>query len=219
MKNARVIIVEDELAVRQGLSSWLSQEYEVSSFDSAESFLEALNQFEFEDGLPTCILLDFQMPGMTGVELQNNLKLLNVQCPIIFMSGNAQQVDVIDAWRGGAIDFILKPFSGSQISSALQNLFIKSEQISRSVPVAKTEKNVIDIPISQREAEVLILLGQGHRQQEAADMLGITLRTIKMHRASLKNKLNLNTLVDLTRYCDEHRPSIERIIGSKANSN
>ena len=71
--------------------------------------------------------------------------------------------------------------------------------------------NEQDIPISQREAEVLILLGQGHRQNEVSEKLGITLRTVKMHRASLKNKLNLNTLVELTRYCDEHLPSIDRI--------
>ncbi|MES2586771.1 MAG: response regulator [Pseudomonadota bacterium] len=215
MKKARVIIVEDEVAVRQGLSDWLSQEYEVSPFESAEAFLEAINDFEFEDGLPTCILLDFQMPGMTGVELQSNLKLMSVSCPIIFMSGNAQQADVIDAWRGGAIDFILKPFSGSQVSTALEDLFKKMRLLEQESPRVKTEVALIDIPISQREAEVLLLLGKGHRQNEAAEMLGITLRTIKMHRASLKNKLSLNTLVDLTRYCDEHRPSIEKIIERK----
>ncbi len=191
------------------------QEYEVSPFESAEAFLEAINDFEFEDGLPTCILLDFQMPGMTGVELQSNLKLMSVSCPIIFMSGNAQQADVIDAWRGGAIDFILKPFSGSQVSTALEDLFKKMRLLEQESPRVKTEVALIDIPISQREAEVLLLLGKGHRQNEAAEMLGITLRTIKMHRASLKNKLSLNTLVDLTRYCDEHRPSIEKIIERK----
>jgi FixJ family two-component response regulator len=215
MRNSRVIIVEDELAVRQSLSDWLSQDHEVCAFDSAEAFLERYNDFDFEDGLPTCILLDFQMPGMTGVELQENLKLMNVECPIVFMSGNAQQSDVIDAWRGGAIDFILKPFSGAQVDEILSKLFAKAKVISDAMPATLPEKALIDIPISQREAEVLLLLGKGHRQGEVSEMLGITLRTVKMHRASLKNKLNLNTLVELTRYCDEHMPSIKHI----ANNN
>lgn len=211
MKNSRVIIVEDELAVRQGLTDWLSQEHEVSGFESAEAFLDAINDFEFEDGLPTCILLDFQMPGMTGVELQANLTMMNVQCPIIFMSGNAQQSDVIDAWHGGAIDFLLKPFTGAQVDQLLDKLFTKAEQIAAAQSPITTEKSRIEIPISQREAEVLALLGKGHRQSEVSETLGITLRTVKMHRASLKNKLGLNTIVELTRYYDEHRPSIQYI--------
>ena len=210
MKHSRVIIVEDEAAVRQGLNDWLSKEYAVSSFESAEAFLDAVNSFEFEDGVPTCILLDFQMPGMNGVELQSNLQLMNIECPIIFMSGNAQQADIIDAWRGGAIDFLLKPFTGAQVSDALSALFEKAEKIRSEKPKIEVAHTLIDIPISQREAEVLLLLGKGHRQGEAADMLNITLRTVKMHRSSLKEKLNLNTLVELSRYCEEHKLSIER---------
>ena len=211
MKPSRVIIVEDEMAVRQGLNDWLSAEYAVSGFESAEAFLDAINSFEFEDGVPTCILLDFQMPGMNGVELQSNLQLMNIECPIIFMSGNAQQADIIDAWRGGAIDFLLKPFTGAQVSDALSTLFKKAEKIRSEKPEIEVSQTLIDIPISQREAEVLLLLGKGHRQGEVADMLNITLRTVKMHRASLKTKLNLNTLVELTRFCDEHHKSIEKI--------
>lgn len=211
MKNSRVIIIEDESAVRQGLVDWLSQEHLVSAFASAEDFLNSYEDFDFEDGVPTCILLDFQMPGMTGVELQTNLKLMNIEFPIIFMSGNAQQSDVIDAWRGGAIDFLLKPFTGAQVDDLLIKLFQKANALQASLPPIIEEKSIIEIPISQREAEVLLLLGKGHRQVEVSEMLGITLRTVKMHRASLKNKLNLNTLVELTRYCDEHLPSIQHI--------
>ena len=212
MKISRVIIVEDDTALRKGLGDWLSQDYEVRSYESAEAFLDATKDFELEDGVPTCILLDFQMPGMTGVELQANLKLMNIECPIIFMSGNAQQADIVDAWRGGAIDFLLKPFAGSQVSRALEALFIKAEKLKLNTPPVPTEISCIEIPISSREAEVLLLLGKGHRQNEVAEMLNITLRTVKMHRANLKNKLGLNTLFELTRYCDEHRLSIERAV-------
>jgi FixJ family two-component response regulator len=212
MKNARVIIVDDESDIREGLQDWLSRDYLVRTFDSAESFLSAFNDFEFEDGIPSCILLDFQMPGMTGVELQTNLKLMNVAFPIIFMSGNAHQADIIDAWHGGAIDFMLKPFTANQVSDKLASLFDSTHANSEVTSRGIGNEKIIDIPISQREAQVLLLLGQGHQQNEVAQMLGLSLRTVKMYRTFLKNKLNLNTLMELARYHDEHRQSILRIV-------
>jgi hypothetical protein len=214
MKNSLVIIVEDDAALRQGLTDWLSHDHEIASFESAEDFLAALNDFEFEYGIPTCMLLDFQMPGMTGVALQSELKLLNIEFPIILMSGNAQQADIIEAWRGGAIDFLLKPFAGSDVSNILNALFIKAAQLKLEAAETPVTTLPVDLPITHREAEVLLLLGKGHRQNEAAKMLNITLRTIKMHRANLKDKLALNTLFELTRFCDAHQSAIEKIAKS-----
>ncbi len=210
MRNAKVIIVDDESIVRAGLENWLSQDYEVKSFDSAKSFLDAFEQFEFEDHLPTCILLDLQMPEMNGLELQKTLKLMNAEFPIIFMSGNAQQIDIINAWQGGAADFILKPFAASQITDALDKNFKK---ISRHKNFASNEipRKLIDIPITKREAEVLLLLGNGHRQPEVAKLLGIAPRTVKMYRTFLRDKLSLNTLGELIKYCQNYEHSIKRI--------
>ncbi len=211
MNHSRVIIVEDDSALRLSLSDWLSKEFLVSHFESAEGFLKAIHDFEFEDGVPTCILLDFQMTGMNGVELQNQLHQMNIEYPIIFMSGNAQQADIIDAWHSGAVDFLLKPFSTSKLNRALETLFQKSKDMKSSLPPVIHIEELIDIPITQREAEVLLLLAEGHRQHEAAEILNISLRTIKWHRASIKDKLNLNTLIELARFCDEYRPSIEKL--------
>ena len=210
MRNAKVIIVDDESIVRAGLENWLSQDYELKSFDSAKSFLDAFEQFEFEDHLPTCILLDLQMPEMNGLELQKTLKLMNAEFPIIFMSGNAQQIDIINAWQGGAADFILKPFTASQITDALDKNFKK---ISRHKNFASNEipRKLIDIPITKREAEVLLLLGNGHRQPEVAKLLGIAPRTVKMYRTFLRDKLSLNTLGELIKYCQNYEHSIKRI--------
>ena len=211
MSKSRIIIVDDEEDVREGLQDWLSADHEIQAFDSAESFLAAFNNFEFEDGIPSCILLDFQLPGISGVELQSNLKLMNMEFPIIFMSGNAIQSDVIDAWRGGAIDFILKPFTATQMSTALIKAFTKPTVV-YTTPHTKSEIEITtDIPISLREAQVLLLLGKGMQQVEVAKTLGISLRTVKMYRTFLKNKLNLNTLMELGRFCDMNRKSIEKI--------
>lgn len=211
MKNSRVIIVDDDPDLRESLQAWLSQDYLVITFESAESFLLAIKDFDFEDGLPTCIVLDFIMPGMNGVELQKTLKEINVEFPIIFMSGNALQSDVIDAWQEGAVNFILKPFAASKISDALQRLFIKINQQQKDSRDALDIATTIDLPISQREAQVLLLLGKGCQQNEVADILGLSLRTVKMYRASIKEKLRLNTLMELGRYYDKHQLSIEKV--------
>lgn len=210
MMKSKVIIVDDEPIVRSGLDNWLSRDYQVIGFDSAKSFLDAFNQFEFEDGKPTCILLDFQMPEMNGVELQKTLKLMNAEFPIIFMSGNAQQADIIDAWRGGAVDFILKPFTPKQVTDALKKHFSALQQ-SKAIQSSSDAKEQINIPITKREAEVLLLLGQGHQQVEVAHILGISVRTVKMYRAFLKNKLELNTLAELVGYYMTNKQSIEDI--------
>ncbi|MFZ4118982.1 MAG: response regulator transcription factor [Polynucleobacter sp.] len=209
MNPLRVILVEDDAALRGSLTDWLSKEYLVTQFESAEDLLGALNNVDLEDGIPTCILLDFQMPGMNGVELQTRLREMHIAYPIIFTSGNAQQADIIDAWHGGAADFLLKPFTGTKVSEVLRTLFEKSCSIQLTTSTAN--QHITSIPISPREAQVLLLLGQGCRQHEIAITLSITLRTVKWHRASIKNKLGLNTLVEIARYCDQHHSLIKEI--------
>ena len=210
MKMKRILVVEDQASVRKALAGWFADEYEVVHFESAREFLQSLDAFDFEDGIPTAMLLDFQTPGMTGVALQNALRELNVEFPIIFMSGNAEKEDVIEAWRGGAVDFILKPFSGPQISAVVSALFEKMEEPSISMQVKPTTRDRIDLPITPREADVLLLLGEGHRQGEVADILGIGLRTVKMYRGYLKDKLGLNTLVQLSRFYDQNQGEIQK---------
>ena len=211
MKQFRVILVEDDAALRASLTDWLSKEYLVTQFESAEDLLAALNNFDLEDGIPTCILLDFQMPGMNGVELQTQLREMNVDFPIIFTSGNAQQADIINAWHGGANDFLLKPFTGEKVSQVLQALFQQSSAMKLEAALLPVATHLTSIPISKREAQVLLLLGNGYRQHEIADKLNIALRTVKWHRASIKNKLGLNTLVEIARYCDQNKSLIEKL--------
>jgi len=211
MKNHRVIIVDDDADIRNGLRAWLSIDYQVETFESAESLLNAISDFDFEDGITTCILLDFQMPGMNGVELQQTLKHINIEFPIIFTSGNALQSDIIDAWHGGAVDFVLKPFEPQKINASLEKLFASAKKIRLDTKANLDIHPSVEMPITQREAQVLLLLGKGLEQQEVADILGLSLRTVKMYRTFLKNKLNLHTLMELGRYYDKHHTSIEKL--------
>lgn len=216
MNSKRLLIVEDDVAVRKALTTWFSKEYDVVNFESAQDFLQSIESFDFEDGIPTAMLLDFQMPGMNGVELQAAIRQINVEFPIVFMSGNSEKKDVIDAFRGGAVDFILKPFSAAQISAVLRQLFdIIESSLSQTQTMAPIS-TLIDLPITPREADVLLLLGKGHRQHEVAEILGLALRTVKMYRGHLKDKLELDTLVQLTRFCDQHHDSIQHLANNKS---
>lgn len=198
MARNRVLIIDDDRDVREGLDHWLPVDHVISCFASAEEFLAGIDDLNLGGNLPTCLLLDFQLPGINGVELQETLRAANVVCPIIFMSGNAQHVDIIAAWRGGAVNFVLKPFTANEISKALLHAF-------SALPVATK------LPITPREAQVLLLLGLGMQQQEVAEQLRLSLRTIKMYRTFLKNKLGLESLMDLARFCDKHQDAIMQI--------
>lgn len=211
MINKRIHIVDDELVIRESIGGWLSKKYEVFSYASGEEYLEATKKFNPKDQTLTCLLLDFQMTGINGVELQNQLKHLDDNFSIIFMSGNAHQSDIIDAWHGGAIDFLLKPFSPIKINELLDKQFSLMEQrIDSKIESLSPE---VKISITKREAEVLLLLGGGSSQREVGQQLGISLSTVKMYRSFLKDKLGLNTLTELIRYCDSHLKYIEKIAG------
>lgn len=214
IKNQRIIIVDDEPVILNSLRELLSNDYETLFFTSAEEFLAAFANFDFEDGKPSCILLDFQMPGMNGIELQASLQQMNIEFPLIFMSGNAQQKDIINAWHEGAKDFVLKPFTADQILEAISKQFLNLHRSLTNKIVSIEYKEPFTISISKREAEVLLMLGKGLPQLEVSKRLGITLRTIKMHRFHLKEKLNLNTLIELARFCDQHQEKIKQIANS-----
>ena len=211
MNNRKIYIIDDEPVIRESIGRWLSKKYEVFSYASGEEYLEATKKFNPKDQALTCILLDFQMPGMNGVELQTKLKHLNSNFSIIFMSGNARQSDIIDAWHGGAIDFILKPFTPIKINELLEKQFSSMEERASTASKIENSRPDIKIPITRREAEVLLLLGSGNSQLEVGQQLGISLSTVKMYRAFLKDKLGLNTLTELIRYYDSNLKAIEKI--------
>ena len=211
MISKRIHIVDDESIIRESISDWLSQKYEVFSYASGEEYLDATKKFDAKDQALTCILLDFQMPGLNGVELQAQLKHLNANYSIIFMSGNAHQSDIIDAWHGGAIDFLIKPFAPIKINELLEKQFnLMEERASINLKIGRL-RSEDQIPITRREAQVLLLLSGGSSQLEVGQRLGISLSTVKMYRSFLRNKLGLNTLAELIRYCDRHLKLIEKI--------
>lgn len=195
----KIIVIDDDRDVRIGLSAWLSGEYRVQAFAAAEDFLDCPLAIKECD----CLLLDLRMPGMSGDALQDKFMNSDFMAPIVFMSGDARKADIIAAWRSGAYDFILKPFSPEEISDALKKVFATIS--------ARTSGKVPDrLPISKREAQVLLLLGEGLQQQEIAVRLGLSRRTVKMYRGFLKNKLGLGSMLEIGKFFDRYRDIIAR---------
>lgn len=197
MSRPRIVIIDDDADVRDGLETFLSQDFDVCSFPSAIAFWGARKTL----APPDCILLDLKMPEMDGISLQVALKSAGYAAPIIFMSGDAEKADIIAAWREGASSFVLKPFSAKEIRNSIDRLLSRDSETSEAV----------DLPITRREAQVLLLLGQGLHQHEVAGKLGLSLRSVKMYRSFLRHKLNLHSVIEIGRFYDRHKIAIANL--------
>jgi two-component system response regulator FixJ len=207
----QIVIVDDDSDIRAGMTAWLAQDHEVLGFDSGEAVIKALSNGQLMFLPRTCLLIDVQMAGMSGLRLLKQLREQSPQACVILMSGVARQEQIVEAWRSGAADFLLKPFDINELTAALDRCFcIQERALAQQSPELEHAKGLIN-ELSPREASVLLLLAAGHKQQAVADTLGIALRTVKKHRANLADKLGLDHLADLVRFCDENRAEVTQI--------
>jgi FixJ family two-component response regulator len=204
----QIVIVDDDPDIRAAMVAWLANDYEVLSFDGAESVIKAMSTGQLVFLPRSCLLIDVQMTGMSGLKLLEHLRRLAPDANVILMSGVARQDQIIKAWRDGAKDFLLKPFDIAELNTALERCFSEQEMALATKSPELAYAKVLLQDLSPREAGVLLLLAEGHKQQDVADALGIALRTVKKHRANISLKLGLDNLADLVRFCDEHRSEI-----------
>lgn len=187
-----VYIVDDDISIRFLLCELLSSEgYVTSTYESAESLVA---QRDFKS--PGVIILDMKLPGLSGIELQQKLLSIGISKPIIFVSGNSQHQEIIDAMKQGAFDFIFKPFDINDLLSAVRraidydrNNYIVKER------VLKLKKSLIALTI--REKDILRYLVQGYANREISSMTGIQPGTVKKHKSSILQKMNVVNVADL----------------------
>lgn len=189
-----VFIVDDDEGIREGLALLLDtvdQDYEL--FDSAVEFLEA-----YEPSKVGCLVLDIRMPRMTGLDLQARLNEQHSTMPIIFISGHGDIPMAVEAMRRGALDFIRKPFREQdlldRINEALEYEAGNREQhTSRQQLLKKVES------LSERENQVFQRVADGALNKVIAFDLGISERTVEVHRSQVMKKLGVRTLAQLVR--------------------
>lgn len=189
-----VFIVDDDPAVRDALSLLLGiQDYRVAVFGDAESFLKA-----YKSEWRGCLVLDIRMPGMDGLTLQKHLAELGSELPVIIMTGHGDVASAREAFRAFAVDFLEKPLDHRKLLAAIADAF--SRQRTRLV----AEMNRSDIErllarLTPREREVMARVVAGQHNRDIAAELGISARTVEVHKARMMDKLGVNNVADLVR--------------------
>ena len=185
-----VFIIDDDEGIRDGLEMLLeSMGQESRSFASGHDFLVA-----YEANMTGCLILDIRMPKMSGLEVQRKLKQLNCLIPIIFITGHGDIPMAVEAMRLGAIDFIRKPFKEQDLIDRINEALKIDEKIINE----HNSKSKVD-SLSAREYEVFERVADGSMNKVIAADLGISERTVEVHRSHVMEKLKVRTLAELVR--------------------
>ena len=189
-----VFIVDDDHGVRQGMKFLVrSVGLDAEAFPSADAFLE-----NFDKERAGCLVLDIRMPGMGGLDLQDRLLSLGSPLPIIFITGHGDVPMAVEAMQKGAFDFIQKPFRDQDLLERIGEALNadrreRSERARRSDVATRLEK------LTDREREVLELVVAGKPNKVIAYELGVSQRTVEIHRARVMDKMRARSLADLVR--------------------
>ena len=193
MKSKKYIfLVEDDDELRSDLERALQFcGYITFSFANPEQFL-----LEFKPLVPAVLITDMRMPKQSGVELQSELIAKGHKIPIIFISGESSDVQIITALKSGAVDFLLKPFSREALLGAVAKA-IELDTIAMKDLIRKTQLSEALKTLSPRERQVFELLAKGYGNKELVDALGISLPTVKEYKSEVMYKLRLRSLAEL----------------------
>jgi FixJ family two-component response regulator len=195
--NATVLVVDDDLAVRDSLTLLLEQEdFAVESFASAEAFLAACRFAP-----RSCAIVDIRMPGMDGMQLQAELSRRGVLLPVIFLTGHGDIPLSVRAIKAGAVDFLTKPVTGAALLESVQAALVESERLSTQSEANQTATARLAC-LTAREREVMALAVEGLPNKEIARRLGISHRTVEIHKARIMHKTGAETLLDLARIAE-----------------
>ena len=189
-----VFVVDDDADLRESLG-WLieSAGLRVKTFSTAEEFLAG-----YEPEEPCCLVLDVRMPGLSGLDLQEELTRRGVPPPIIIVTGHAKVPMAVRALKGGAIDFLQKPFS----DQALLDRVRQAIDLDRRTRQARAEDAKVVTLLSRltpREREVMDLVIAGKPNKIIADDLGISPKTVEIHRARVMEKMQAGSVAELVR--------------------
>jgi len=194
MPDKPVFVVDDDAAVRQGLRFMLrAAGYSVEAFPSALSFLE-----DYNPRRGGCLLLDVQMPQMSGLDLQQQLNLRGWRIPVIFITGHGTVPLTIAAMKAGAFDFIEKPLREDAMLESIERALHWNDRAYEE----RLERATLQVRatlLTAREREVFALVAAGEPNKVIARHLGISFRTVELHRAHIIEKLQARSLSDLIR--------------------
>lgn len=193
-RQTTVFIVDDDDAVRGSLRLLLKASgLPAVALASAQEFLDTWHPEQ-----PGCLILDVRMPGMSGIELQSELNRRGAIIPVIFISGHGDIPMAVEAIQHGAFDFLSKPFRDQDLIDRVQRALAVDAENRKALAEKETLRSRYD-SLTPREQEVLLLVTQGKANKVMAGDLGVSQRTVEIHRARVMEKMGANSLAQLVR--------------------
>jgi two-component system response regulator NreC len=208
MPKARILLVEDHIVVRQGLKALLSGEADIEVVGEADNGREALQGVS--DLQPDLVLMDISMPGLNGIEATRQICQNHPGVEVVILSMHSNEEYVFQVLRAGASGYVLKQSDSSEVLTAIRAALaggsFLSPPISRAViddyihrAEARGRSDTLDL-LTPREREVLQLLAEGLSNQEIADQLSISVKTVETHRGNMMKKLSVESKTELVKY-------------------
>ena len=191
-----IFLVDDNHDIRFYLSDMLTMlGYTVDAFDNAQAFLD--NALDIS---PAVVLLDMKMPGLNGLDLQARLVALNRKTPVVFISGESDKDQIIEAFRFGAVDFLLKPFNREKLCVTLDKALALDRQRNVEFASFSAVRRSYDT-LSKREKEIFMLIAEGKTNKDIAQITGTQPNTAKKHRATIYQKFQVNSTAEVMSMC------------------
>jgi FixJ family two-component response regulator len=203
--NPTVLIIDDDSEFRDSVGRLLrSVGLATQQFSSVSDFLKA----SLPDG-PVCLVLDIRMPGRSGLELQRDLAAANRQLPIIFITAHGDIPMTVQAMKGGAIEFLTKPFRDQDLLDAVEAGLARDRARRDSDKALATLRERFET-LSSREREIMIQVTAGRLNKQIAGDIGIAESTVKVHRTNLMRKMHARSLPELSRMADILKLTMEK---------
>jgi len=197
-----VFVVDDDISVRESLELLIRCEgWQPETFSSGQEFLSRPRAL-----VPSCLVLDFSLPGLNGLELQERIAVERTDMPIIFITGYRDVPMTVQAMKAGAVEFLTKPFGEDALLSAIRAALERS----RVALSQEAEMRVLrgrDASLSRREQQVMALVVSGLLNKQIGGELGISETTVKAHRGKVMQKMKADSLADLVRMAAKLRPA------------
>jgi FixJ family two-component response regulator len=189
-----VYVVDDDAAIRDSLSLSLSlRGYHIAQFASAEDFMRAHDM-----SWAGCVVADIRMPGMSGLQMQAALAARGSKLPVVIITGHGDVSSARAAFRGRAIDFLEKPFDNEHLISAIETAF--EHELGRiNEEAGNARRQSMLASLSPREREVMKYLVRGLHAKEIGEQLGISHRTVEVHKAHIMEKMGVRSVIDIVR--------------------
>ena len=192
-----VFVVDDDLSIRTALKSLIrSVGLEVETFGSCQEFMKFRRP-----AVPSCLVLDVRLPGMSGLDFQKELSISNVRLPVIFITAHGDIPMSVRAMKAGAVEFLTKPFRDQDLLDAIY-FSLERDRLRQSAENEIAELKGRLETLTARERELLPLVISGKPNKQIADAIGTSEVTVKFHRGNLMRKMQVESLADLVRLAD-----------------